>query len=118
MTTPPPRRVTLSRASGWGMPENTTKVDRSTRWGNPYVVGAALDRRMAARWGFKITCDDHHATTSEDAAERFRTLLISDEGALLSVKAELAGRNLACWCAPGSACHADVLLELANQPAP
>lgn len=26
----------------------------------------------------------------------------------------LHGANLACWCSPGQACHADVLLELAN----
>jgi Domain of unknown function (DUF4326) len=28
---------------------------------------------------------------------------------------ELVGRDLACWCPPGLPCHADVLLELANQ---
>jgi hypothetical protein len=27
---------------------------------------------------------------------------------------ELRGKRLACWCKPGSPCHADVLLELAN----
>jgi hypothetical protein len=30
------------------------------------------------------------------------------------VRAELAGRDLACWCPIGEPCHADVLLELAN----
>lgn len=30
------------------------------------------------------------------------------------VRAELAGRDLACWCHPGDACHADVLLAVAN----
>lgn len=29
---------------------------------------------------------------------------------------ELRGKNLACWCAIGAACHADVLLEIANTP--
>jgi hypothetical protein len=28
--------------------------------------------------------------------------------------AELAGKDLGCWCAPGDPCHADVLLALAN----
>lgn len=28
---------------------------------------------------------------------------------------ELRGKNLACWCKIGNPCHADVLLELANQ---
>jgi hypothetical protein len=28
---------------------------------------------------------------------------------------ELRGKDLACWCKEGSPCHADILLELANQ---
>ena len=27
----------------------------------------------------------------------------------------LAGRDLACWCEPGSSCHADVLIGIANE---
>ena len=30
------------------------------------------------------------------------------------IKAELAGKNLACWCPLDQPCHADVLLEIAN----
>jgi hypothetical protein len=30
---------------------------------------------------------------------------------------ELVGKNLACWCPPELACHTNVLLQLANQPA-
>lgn len=30
------------------------------------------------------------------------------------IRAALAGKNLACWCPPERACHADVLLRLAN----
>jgi hypothetical protein len=30
--------------------------------------------------------------------------------------AELRGLDLACWCRPDQACHADTLLELANRP--
>ena len=30
------------------------------------------------------------------------------------VRRELAGHDLACWCPPGQACHADPLLRLAN----
>jgi len=28
--------------------------------------------------------------------------------------ADLRGHDLACWCKPGTPCHADVLLEIAN----
>jgi len=30
------------------------------------------------------------------------------------IKSALRGKNLACWCALDQPCHADVLLELAN----
>lgn len=32
------------------------------------------------------------------------------------IRAELAGRDLACWCPLDQPCHADVLLEIANVP--
>lgn len=32
-------------------------------------------------------------------------------------RAELAGRDLGCWCPPWEACHADVLLRIANERA-
>lgn len=32
------------------------------------------------------------------------------------IRAELAGKNLACFCALDKPCHADVLLDLANRP--
>ncbi|WP_369830188.1 DUF4326 domain-containing protein [Mycobacterium sp. E1747] len=33
---------------------------------------------------------------------------------LAQIRAELAWRDLACWCPLAQPCHADVLLELAN----
>ncbi|RVT93737.1 DUF4326 domain-containing protein [Sphingomonas crocodyli] len=101
-----PVRVQLSRRKGWRMPPNTVKVDRSTRWGNPFVIGGgpmgrhALDHEGAV--GF------FHAMLS-DPELRAAAEYPSDE----RIRAELAGRNLACWCA-GKFCHADALLELAN----
>ncbi|WP_280193252.1 DUF4326 domain-containing protein [Nocardia farcinica] len=35
---------------------------------------------------------------------------------LAHVRAELGGRDLACWCPLDQPCHADVLLEIANAP--
>ena len=50
-----PLRIQLSRRKGWRMPPNTVKVDRTTKWGNPFVVGKpggaysakVMDRRHA-----------------------------------------------------------------------
>ena len=33
-----PRRVQLRRTRGWRMPANTVKVDRTTRFGNPFSI--------------------------------------------------------------------------------
>lgn len=105
-----PRRVKLSRARGWRMPENTVKVDRSTGWGNQIVVGS--ERGIGYRpW------------TAEDAVEAFRTELeyrISDKasGEPSLDLSPLRGKNLACWCKLDAPCHADVLLDLANRSAP
>lgn len=100
-----PRRIQLSRAAGWRMPENTVKVDRSTRWGNPFAIGqeGPLGRT---------------AVDAEGAVGFFTDMLRDPElsaaaGYPLDL-APLAGKHLACWCRPGTPCHADVLLRLAN----
>jgi hypothetical protein len=36
--------------------------------------------------------------------------------ALDEIRAALAGRDLVCWCPLDQACHADVLIDLANRP--
>lgn len=33
-----PQRIQLSRKNGWRMPPNCVKVDRTTRWGNPWRI--------------------------------------------------------------------------------
>jgi hypothetical protein len=126
MTTPV--RLHLSRAKGFNLQKLSMEtnglpavnVARPTKWGNPFKVchpGSALERPMDA----KI------------AVATFRKML-ADEGAWFPVplpwpkgkipaqlttvediRRELRGHNLACWCKPGQACHADVLLEIANR---
>jgi hypothetical protein len=95
-----PDRIQLSRAKGWKMPPNTVKVDRTTRYGNPYRPGMFRD------------------FTAADAVRHFRSWVsgdLSHRSAGIPPDLEpLRGKNLACWCKPGEPCHADVLLELAN----
>lgn len=88
---PVPRRVQLSRAAGWKMPENTVKVDRSTRWGNPFIPGAP----------------PANLTVYECLAKFERLAMAID-------LTPLRGKNLACWCKAGAPCHADILLQLVN----
>lgn len=103
-----PERVQLSRQRGWRMPPNTVKVDRSTRWGNPFKVGDAVQSSTAMPVAICFS--------QREAVEAFRGFCGHNIGRKFvdSVKQELRGKNLACWCKPGEPCHADVLLELAN----
>jgi hypothetical protein len=75
------------------VPKEAIYVGRPTDWGNPYFIGRDGDRREVvdkyARW----------ITSNTSLCERARR--------------ELKGKDLVCWCAP-EACHADVLLEIAN----
>lgn len=95
-----PVRVPLSRRKGWRMPENTVKVDRSTRFGNPYQAGADGEGDRA----YLVSLFREHLARPEQAA------LVAD------IRATLRGKNLACWCPSDGPCHADVLLQVANEP--
>lgn len=76
--------------------------------------------------------------TAEECVEYFRRVLVGDltpamvssgfragQGVYVgrgrrvtvdNVRADLAGRDLSCWCPLDQPCHADVLLDLANRP--
>ena len=104
-----PRRVQLSRAKGWRMPPNTVKVDRSTRWGNPFVRGVDGDQAQCVELHRRLLeygSLPAGVLTPERVA--YRTLVLRDIQ-------ELHGLNLACWCKVGTPCHADVLLEMAGR---
>jgi len=104
-----PERVQLKRSKGWKMPENTVKVDRTTKWGNPFIPGKPAPYGPTAG---QTLADKRHAFVL------YRSLAPLNEKLVDAAKAELAGKNLACWCAQDDpyedACHAAVLIELAN----
>lgn len=101
-----PIRVQLSRRKGWRMPANTVKVDRTTKWGNPFIVGKHGTREECVRF-FTLMLGGYVCISQGDINEQiaYRKMVATD-------KAELKGKNLACWCPAGAACHADVLLGL------
>lgn len=91
-------RFQLSRRRGSHNPPNGVSVARPHRWGNPYAV---------ARYG------------REEAVRLFEEALLAGRLRVEvdDVRRELAGKALGCWCRLDQACHADVLLRVANQPA-
>ena len=106
-----PIRVQLKRTKGWRKPPNTVVVARPSKWGNLWRVGlVACGCRSAGE------CD-HNTFRRETAAEavaEYRDWIV-DAAHNLPILDELRGKNLACWCPLSAVCHADVLLELANQ---
>jgi len=98
-----PRRIQLRRTTGWRLPDGAVVVARPTKWGNPYRIGdPGIDDRATA-------------------VARFATLLAGRGDAAdrpypsdAEIRTELAGKDLACWCPLDQPCHAQVLLELAN----
>jgi hypothetical protein len=92
------------------MPPNTVKVDRTRKWGNPFIPG-----KPSAYSGGRPVQDKRHAFVL------YRAVAPDNEALVAAARAELRGKNLACWCpishyASDGCCHADVLLELANRP--
>ena len=103
-----PRRVQLSRRKGWKMPENTVKVDRTTKWGNPFIVGEHGTRAECVRL-FELLLGGYLCISANnaDAQNAYMKMARRD-------REQLRGKNLACWCPPDAPCHADVLLVMAN----
>ena len=99
-----PLRLVLLRRSGFNLQlvsqaANGLKavtVARPNQWGNPFVIG---------RDGTQDSC----------VALYRRWIRAPAQIALCeAAKQRLQGKNLACWCAAGTPCHGDVLLEVAN----
>lgn len=114
-----PIRLQRSRARGSrltspnGLP--VVCVTRPGKWGNPFKIGMSsheAGEAAARHFGVRVNQEDPLNTLSDVIAmyrwcvENFRRKSVM----------ELRGHNLACFCGLDKACHADVLLELANAP--
>ena len=69
------------------------RIDRRTKWGNPFVIGVHGSR--------------------EEVIEKYRQYILSRPD-LLAALPELKSKRLGCWCAP-LPCHGDVLLQLLEE---
>lgn len=75
------------------LPAGAVLVDRTTKWGNPWHAGRDGTRaEVIARF-------EKYLTWRPDLRKQL---------------GQLKGKDLVCHCAP-KACHADVLLRLANE---
>ncbi|MDJ0466132.1 DUF4326 domain-containing protein [Streptomyces sp. H27-C3] len=134
-----PARIQRKRTTGWRKPEGTVYVGRGTRWGNPctQIRTPALD---GSEWEHEgrsgKTSGQQHAfvhpdktvtwhlvkdATREQAVTMYRRWHQQRPSLAEAARSELRGSDLMCWCplvdvdGKPVPCHADVLLELANQ---
>jgi hypothetical protein len=89
------------------LPPDVVRIDRLTRWGNPFVSGRTVFLAVGND-GTPITLYMDRA----DSIRAYRLWLwqrLVDQPDFL---APLRGKRLACWCAP-LPCHGDVIAPLA-----
>ena len=115
-----PRRMQLSRKKGFDLQAESKKlnglparrVTRPGKWGNPFMIADIAKK-------YKLDRDAAQAKAVELCSQWLRGTLdkkLSPHAppSRDDMRAELAGHNLACWCKPGTPCHTEVLIELAN----
>lgn len=109
-----PRRLQRSRKKGWRKPRGVVIVDRTSRWGNPFLVSTMV-RELGARRQSRSTAG-LEAAARRLCVEAFKCALLGGRlpFSVADVERELRGKDLACWCPAEQACHADVLLQVAN----
>lgn len=106
-----PKRIRLSRAKGYRMPEGAVNVARGPgrKFGNPFVVG---------KDGTAVECVEMFTMLMAGRVCLTSKATPTDQMASLKVIKSnigmLAGKDLACWCRSDKPCHADVLLKIAN----
>ena len=105
-----PKRIQLSRKKGFKLPPNTVVVSRPSKWGNPYKVHKSTGDPTDYMDAVNGVC-----FSQEAAVKRFKSVIGLEPFTKKMIRENLGGKNLACWCKIGTACHADVLLEIANE---
>lgn len=123
-----PHRIQLSRRAGWRKPEGAVVVSRPGRFGNPFEVTKGAVGWYIYEPHSKQQFNELGSLTTRAEAQACAVSLYAAwlKGDLFAAELELrrrwildnlaglAGKDLCCWCADGTACHADVLLALAN----
>lgn len=74
------------------------RIDRASKWGNPYVMQDQDDEeeRIEVLWKY--------------------TLYLLRSQKLLDALPTLEGKTLACWCYPKNKCHGQILEYLVENP--
>ena len=120
------KRIQRRRTKGWRMPSTAKYVGRGTKWGNPFVVGEEMTGWQKAfvaiqSWPVNEIIEHYRngdlrePLTLEDSLRYYKMHIKFQIQARNLDLSELKGKDLACWCALDKPCHADILIELANE---
>ena len=103
------KRIQMTRNRPWRCDApDAVIIARPSKWGNPFKIG----KSVCSGSGRDFECRE--IETRQDAVDAFRTMLAMPDRNYPSdaeIAAELAGRDVACWCPLDAPCHGDVLLE-------
>lgn len=69
-------------------------IGRGSPYGNPFVIGKDGDR--------------------DEVCDKYEAMLLASPQLLATVRNNLKGKDLVCFCAP-KRCHGDTLLRIANE---
>jgi hypothetical protein len=69
-------------------------IGRPGPFGNPFEIGKDGNR--------------------QEVVEKYAEWVLTQPELLATIRTELKGKVLGCWCAP-KLCHGDILVELANE---
>lgn len=107
-----PQRIQRRRTKGWRLPDGAVIVDRTSRWGNPFLLGDVTRSfpSLTTRQCQQFVVNDFISLVDSPTLQARHGYPSREE-----IRAELAGKDLACWCALDDPCHADVLLRIANE---
>jgi hypothetical protein len=107
-----PRGIQRRRTKGWVLPEGAVIVDRTSRYGNPFRIGAPFPEEMRARVA------EYYQPPSADPMDRETAVFLfglymedrlrREPGWLEPLRGATA---LACTCKTTVPCHRDALCE-------
>lgn len=105
-----PKRIQRKRTAGWRMPKGAVYVGRPAGWGSPFRAGEPYRfNNINGSTLIGIVPRDR-----ERLAYLFDQYINTRRDLWPQIRAELCGKDLACWCPLDEPCHADSLLRIAN----
>ena len=109
-----PERIQRKRTKGWRAPlcgcgcgKPARYVGRPSKYGNPYGVSGETTALIATR----LFRDMLNRAPTGDTGTGWGH---PGETVFDTIRRELGGHDLTCWCPLQSPCHADELLRIAN----